>query len=187
MAIAHCLRKDPDRRFQHLDDVKTLLEALKEESDSGKLVTLAEPGAASVITSRLRSRAFWIGTAALLVTMTVGLGWFSLGRAPAIAPDAIRFSILPPEKAAFTRLADIPYSVAVSPDGQRLALIVMAEGRTQLWVRSLGGLAPQPLTGTDGAQSPFWSPDSRYIGLQKACGFSSRPAPQIIRFRKVGC
>ena len=29
--IAHCLRKDPARRFQHLDDVKTLLEQLKEE------------------------------------------------------------------------------------------------------------------------------------------------------------
>ena len=30
--IAHCLRKDPDRRFQHLDDVKTLLDGLRETS-----------------------------------------------------------------------------------------------------------------------------------------------------------
>ena len=36
--VAHCLRKDPARRFQHMADVKVELEELKEESDSGKLV-----------------------------------------------------------------------------------------------------------------------------------------------------
>jgi len=35
--IARCLRKDPERRFQHMDDVKIALEELKEESDLGKL------------------------------------------------------------------------------------------------------------------------------------------------------
>jgi tetratricopeptide (TPR) repeat protein len=33
--VAHCLRKDPARRFQHMADVKVELEELKEESDSG--------------------------------------------------------------------------------------------------------------------------------------------------------
>ena len=40
--IARCLRKDPARRFQHMDDLKVALEELKEESESGKLV--AAPG-----------------------------------------------------------------------------------------------------------------------------------------------
>ena len=35
--ISRCLRKDPAKRFQHMDDVKVALEELKEESDSGKL------------------------------------------------------------------------------------------------------------------------------------------------------
>jgi serine/threonine protein kinase len=35
--INRCLRKDPAKRFQHMDDVKVELEELKEESDSGKL------------------------------------------------------------------------------------------------------------------------------------------------------
>jgi len=35
--ITRCLRKEPARRFQHIDDVKVALEELKEESDSGKL------------------------------------------------------------------------------------------------------------------------------------------------------
>src|SRR5580692_1210020 len=33
--IARCLRKDPSRRFQHMDDLKVALVELKDESDSG--------------------------------------------------------------------------------------------------------------------------------------------------------
>src|SRR4029077_573496 len=35
--VARCLRKDPNRRFQHMADIKLALEELKEESESGKL------------------------------------------------------------------------------------------------------------------------------------------------------
>src|SRR5207237_4972164 len=35
--VLRCLRKDPARRFQHMDDLKVALEELKEESDSGGL------------------------------------------------------------------------------------------------------------------------------------------------------
>jgi len=45
--IARCLRKDPARRLQHMDDVKNLLDELKEESDSGKLLAEAPPAAAA--------------------------------------------------------------------------------------------------------------------------------------------
>ncbi len=33
--IGRCLRKDPNHRFQHMDDLKVLLEEIKEDSDSG--------------------------------------------------------------------------------------------------------------------------------------------------------
>src|SRR5512139_2282310 len=35
--ISRCLRKDPAKRLQHMDDVKVALDELKEESESGKL------------------------------------------------------------------------------------------------------------------------------------------------------
>jgi len=142
---------------------------VKEESDSGKLVTDAlstpsrsqrgESGGtrAGVVTSGLRSHAqpLWIAVTTVLLMTTLALAWLYLGRPPTTATGVIRFSIPPPEKMSFTRLTDIPYSAAVSPDGQRLALIILAQGRTQLWVRSLGGLAAQPLAGTEGAEYPF--------------------------------
>ena len=42
--ISRCLRKDPARRFQHMDDVKVALEELKEESESGQLARATSPG-----------------------------------------------------------------------------------------------------------------------------------------------
>ena len=41
--VMRCLRKDPDRRFQHMADLKVALEELKEESDSGKLTPPTGP------------------------------------------------------------------------------------------------------------------------------------------------
>jgi len=37
--VGLCLRKDLRRRFQHMDDLKIALDALREESDSGRLAT----------------------------------------------------------------------------------------------------------------------------------------------------
>ena len=37
--LTRCLRKQPERRFQHIADVKVALEELKEESDSGRLAS----------------------------------------------------------------------------------------------------------------------------------------------------
>ena len=41
--IARCLRKDPERRFQHMDDLRVALEEVKEESDSGTAAMQAAP------------------------------------------------------------------------------------------------------------------------------------------------
>ena len=39
--ILRCLRKDPERRFQHIGDVKVALQDIKEESDSGARLSAA--------------------------------------------------------------------------------------------------------------------------------------------------
>jgi Tol biopolymer transport system component len=58
----------------------------------------------------------------------------------------------------------LPTRITVSPDGLRVVFRANnAEGKRLLWVRSLDSLKAQPLAGTEGAVSPFWSPDSRSI------------------------
>ena len=105
----------------------------------------------------------------LALALTMVLVWIVVMRLAAprspTATGSVRFLVPPPEKGRFKQVVDIPYSVAVSPDGRKLALIVEVEGRRQMWVRSLDAAQSQPLAGTDNAAEPFWSPDSRFIGF----------------------
>jgi Tol biopolymer transport system component len=58
-----------------------------------------------------------------------------------------------------------PASLAISPDGQTLAFIASGGEVQRLWVRGLGNTDARPLTGTEYASFPFWSPDGRAIGF----------------------
>jgi len=58
-----------------------------------------------------------------------------------------------------------PTSLAISPDGLKIVFVANSEGRLRLWLRMLDSVTARPLTGTDGAQNPFWSPNSRSVGF----------------------
>ena len=53
----------------------------------------------------------------------------------------------------------------MSPDGRTIAVVLVKDGKQQLWIRALDALEPTALAGTDGASNPFWSPDSRSIAF----------------------
>ena len=48
---------------------------------------------------------------------------------------------------------------------QRIVFVATSEGVPKLWLRSLDSDRAAPLAGTDGAMAPFWSPDSRTVGV----------------------
>ncbi|HXI19589.1 MAG TPA: hypothetical protein VNH46_00805, partial [Gemmatimonadales bacterium] len=56
-------------------------------------------------------------------------------------------------------------SFALSPDGSHIAYVAdTPEGTTRLYLRERDELVPRAVDGTDGADSPFFSPDSRWVG-----------------------
>ena len=65
--VMRCLRKDPLRRFQHMDDVKVAVQELREESDSGRL-GVAPP-------RRGRKWRWFAAGAAALVNALLLTGW----------------------------------------------------------------------------------------------------------------
>src|SRR5262249_39714818 len=55
---------------------------------------------------------------------------------------------------------------ALSPDGQSIVFVASAAGaRPTLWLRPLQADPAREMPGTDGADFPFWSPDSRWVGF----------------------
>ena len=79
------------------------------------------------------------------------------------SPAVLRASIALPSN---VQLDPENRSIALSPDGRKLALALSRSGeKPRIWIRSLDSLIVQPLEGTEGAMYPFWSPDSRFIGF----------------------
>ena len=156
--IARCLRKDPNRRFQHMDDVKVALEELKEESESGR---------PEVEVTGLRARQDfqkfqWIAIALAIVVTAAGAVWWSMRKkteAPARAHYLVRL----------TADAGLTTDPALSPDGKLLAYASDrgAEGNLDIWVQQVSGGEAIRLTRDPADDSePVFSPDGSKIAFR---------------------
>jgi Tol biopolymer transport system component len=74
------------------------------------------------------------------------------------------FEVLPPSGTSIG-LAEIRTRLALSPDSRQVAFLASTDSVSRIWVRSLDNTQARPLAGTEGAVSPFWSPNSQYIGF----------------------
>jgi len=155
--VWHCLEKSPERRFQSASDVAFALESVSGvTSHPSQPVIIHHDIPASRTWSR--ERLIWLGVCLLLFAATAALAIAYFSRS---APNirAARLALAAPEKTTF------PNDVTVSPDGLNIAFIATnSDGRRQLWIRPLDADKPELLSGTEDANTPFWSPDSRSIG-----------------------
>jgi eukaryotic-like serine/threonine-protein kinase len=156
-AIATCLAKDPEARWQTTRDLGLELKWIAD----GDSVTGASAEAVSRQESRQRFREKLAWAVAGLVTLVcVALAVGFLSRRP-VPVQLLRSSLLPPPGSSF-----LPFGFAIAPDGRRLAFAALGpDGKTTLWVRGLSSPNAQQFTGTEGATYPFWSPDSLHIGF----------------------
>jgi eukaryotic-like serine/threonine-protein kinase len=156
--LIRCLQKDPQRRLHDIADARIEIEEVlatpPSREQSSSLNRVSRP--------KLQQAIIPWGVAAVLATVALFLTIALFRRAPA-ETRPIRFTIGPPEKGSFN---PNPILLAISPDGSKLAFIAAdASGKQQLWIRALDSPAAQPLPGTENADKPFWSADSRFVGF----------------------
>ena len=84
--IERCLRKNPDDRWQSIEDVRAALSALKHESDSGQLY---RPRVATAPQKRVPMAALAIGGAVLALAAAGGGTWWWMHRRGAAQPVAV--------------------------------------------------------------------------------------------------
>jgi Tol biopolymer transport system component/predicted Ser/Thr protein kinase len=153
--VRTCLAKDPDARWQTAHDV---LVELKWIVEAGSQAGVPRP-----IVARRKNwqRLSW----ALPAALSLGI----------LALAVVHFRERPKEVHRARFLVPIPgqpvdwfeWNIpAVSPDGQRVVFRATgADGKWYLWVHPLDSFATERLAGTDGGDSPFWSPDSRFVAF----------------------
>jgi serine/threonine-protein kinase len=98
---------------------------------------------------------------ALAATAAALWGWLR----PAPAPTVNRFSLFLPPEEALLPVTGSGNRVAISADGKRLVYVGPAERGGRLWLREHDQLRSTPITGTENAGSPFFSPDGRHVGF----------------------
>jgi eukaryotic-like serine/threonine-protein kinase len=148
--LRRCLRRDANQRLRDIGDARLELEEV------------ATAGGAPIETTPRRIPR--VAIAALAVAAgALALAGVIARRAPTAESTPARFVVSLPQDAPLGGL-DFP-SLAIAPDGTRVAYVGNRGGRTQLFVRPMDALDPVPITGTTDAVSPFFSPDGQWIAF----------------------
>ena len=148
--IERCLRKDPKHRLRDIGDARILLDE-PEPAASAPAAAPAPPPAKSRL---------WMAAAAVATLALAALATIHFRETPP-PRESVRFTVPLPPGGAFPTVN----SVALSPDGRKLAYLALVNSTTMIWVRSLDTLEAHAVPGTEGAMYPFWSPDSRYLAF----------------------
>jgi eukaryotic-like serine/threonine-protein kinase len=156
-SISRCLRKDRERRWQTMADVKIALQELKEESDSGTQVQAPS-------TQRVRSRGR-VWTAVAAVTLAVAGVALWINRSTTKMPEA-PLTVVP-----LTTYPGQERQPSFSPDGNQVAFSWNGEkGEKQdnfdIYVKLIGsGTQLRLTTAPEEDSNPAWSPDGSSIAF----------------------
>jgi Tol biopolymer transport system component len=161
--IRRCLEKSPPQRFQSAKDLAFALDTITSSSVSA--ATPALPAKAS--------RWIKVGAVvgALAVLAVAALAWRRFSAPITAASTAVRrvtVALPEAEPLALASLAPLAIgrtSIAISPDGSRIAYVGNRNGTPELFVRELDRFESRALPGTEGAFDPFFAPDGVWVGF----------------------
>jgi eukaryotic-like serine/threonine-protein kinase len=148
-----CLERSPRQRLQHIGDARVDIADTRSRHGAES----SSPRRSAAPSSRRTVLLVTIGAAVLAAAVV--LGWFVGSRSDSqAASPVVRFSVMP----TGAPLPAAARSIAISPDGSRLAYV--AGGR--LWLRELAAAEGVQMPGTEGSGGePFFSPDGEWVGF----------------------
>jgi serine/threonine-protein kinase len=155
--IVRCLEKRVPDRFQSASDLSFALRTL-----AGDTRTSGPVPASPHSTVR---RGLWM-LALMALGVAIGVGGLTLWRRPPATSGGIVQLTLPLDEGLILAPNDSPAggsSVAISRDGSWIAAVVWRGGRRVLALRAIDRSTVTILPESEGALSPVFSPDSRWI------------------------
>lgn len=154
--VSKMFAKDPGDRYQSASEIPV---DLKNVDISSSSISRVSPAAvAGSRPSKIKRMFTW--TTFILMAAIIGFFvWQSL-LAPSVEP--VRRFVINTEQALNLGQRT---TVALSPDGANLVYASQVASGSTLFMRPLNALDSTPIQGTEGADSPFFSPDNQWIGF----------------------
>jgi Tol biopolymer transport system component len=151
--LDRCLEKDPRKRLRDIADAMLLVE---EDAAPAN-------GAATVARTKASPLPWIVAAFLFLIAAAAGFGWWR-GRQPREQPQ-VRLDVdLGPNVSLATPTGSS--NVIIAPDGTRLVYLAdVGGGKSSLNIRRLDQTKAIELPGTQDAYSPFFSPDSQWVGF----------------------
>ncbi len=160
-AVARALEREPADRYDTAGEFRAVLDALVTPS-AGLPAVLGAGRPPSVLRRRARRRLAAAGVVAGAAAIALA-GWAAL-RAPAHGAAPSRPSVL---ALPLTQpVVDAPgLTFALSPDGSSFVYVGQSATHQELFLRGMGSMQATAIPGTEGASTPFFSPDGRWVGF----------------------
>jgi serine/threonine protein kinase len=151
--LKQCLVKDTRRRLRDIADARIQIEDMLAEPPPAR-VTDAPPG---------RSVPLWVTFALAVLAIAAGVGALLLSTrtTPVSAPTQLTLSFT--GQLSNVAITSVP---SPSPNGRQFVFVGTNEkGTTALWMRAVDSADMRMLPGSEGAQTPIWSPDGAWIAF----------------------
>lgn len=166
--LARCLQKDAKQRLQAVGEARIAIDETLSGTGVSPVLEVHDPtGRTTEATVRdhrspLHRALPWALACITSIALLIAIYAYWRAQRPVRGP-VVRFAISVPSgqgAAIDTRWL----TLALSPDGGKLVYVGGGDNH-RLYLRPLDKLAATALAGTEGASSPFFSPDGKWIGF----------------------
>ncbi len=156
--LEHCLDRDVKERLRDIGEARFEIGKIQ----TGAPESAAAPGGAATDVPAWRRALPWAVAAFFGVVFVFALvRWAPWRKTPVLEPRRLLANI--GVDASLT--TGLGASAILSPDGKTLVFTARQTDQTRLFIRKLDQLQAVALGGTEGAESPFFSPDGQWIGF----------------------
>lgn len=166
--VLECLDKDPNERTQSARQVAIDLKRARRESGrqhQSRVMTSQQFVRQEVGRERpLLNRFMWPSISAFLALILLAYIFVTWNQSEQSLPSVMQFSVGLPAGSVVAYGYGFS-ALATSPDAKNFVYVSSSGGRPELFLRPMDQLTARPMTGTEFAGDPFFSPDGKWVAF----------------------